>query len=303
VIVAAGEALIDLAPDGDRLRPLPGGSPYNVAIGAARLGRSVAYLGRLSTDGFGDLLQHRLTGENVDLSLVTRTDEPTSLAVVHLDEHRQATYRFYLAGTSAVGLSTTELPELPGDALLHVSFGAVGPGTAPAGPALCALLGREHGHRLTCLDPNVRPAAIGDLDTARRRLETLLAKVDVAKVSDEDLAILYPGLADEDIASGWLNLGPSIVVVTRGARGGLALTARHRVEVAAPAVEVVDTVGAGDAYSAGLLAWLDGRQVRTREAVERLDADELRSALDRAGRVAALTCTRPGADPPYASAL
>jgi fructokinase len=303
VIVAAGEALIDLAPDGDRLRPLPGGSPYNVAIGVARLGRSVAYLGRLSTDGFGHLLQQRLTDESVDLSLVTRTDEPTTLAVVHLDERHQASYRFYLAGTSAAGLSTAELVELPADALLHVSFGAVGPGTAPAGPALCALLGREHGRRLTCLDPNVRPAALGDLDTARRRVEALLAKVDVAKVSDEDLAILYPGLADEDIAGAWLDLGPAIVVVTRGAKGGLAVTARHRVEVAAEAVEVVDTVGAGDAYSAGLLAWLDARQVRTRGAVEGLEVSDLEAALRQAGRVAALTCTRPGADPPDASAL
>jgi fructokinase len=303
VIVAAGEALIDLAPDGDRLRPLPGGSPYNVAIGVARLGRRVGYLGRLSTDGFGRRLEQRLAGEGVDLTLVTRTDEPTTLAVVHLDERGQASYRFYLAGTSAAGLSAEELPELPRDAVLHVSFGAVGPGTAPTGPALCALLGREHGRRLTSLDPNVRPAAIGDLDTARRRLEVLLAKVDVAKVSDEDLAILYPGLADEDVAAAWLDLGPAVVVVTRGARGGLAVTAGHRVEVAAEQVEVVDTVGAGDAYSAGLLSWLDEQQVATREGVEALGTGDLEAALRRAARVAALTCTRPGADPPHASAL
>jgi fructokinase len=303
VIVTAGEALVDLAPDGDRLLALPGGSPYNVAVGVARLGRPTAFLGRLSTDGFGRDLELRLAREGVDLSLTARTDEPTTLAVVHLDETRQASYRFYLAGTSAAGLQADELPELPPGAMLHVSFGAIGPGTPPAGPALVTLLAREHGHRLTSLDPNVRPAAIGDLDAARLRLEALLAKVDVVKASDEDLAVLYPGLVDEEIVAAWLGRGPALVVVTRGARGGLAATRDHRVEVAAPDVEVVDTVGAGDAYSAGLLAWLDSHEARTREAVVRLGRHELEDALGQAGRVAALTCTRPGADPPRADEL
>jgi fructokinase len=303
VIVLAGEALIDLAADGDRLVPLPGGSPYNVAIGVARLGRPTGFVGRLSTDGFGRRLQDQLASEGVDLSLTTLTDEPTTLAVVHLDERRQATYRFYLAGTSAAGMRTGELPELPNDAILHVSFGAIGPGTLPAGHALSALLGREHGHRLTSLDPNVRPAAIDDLDGARLRLEALLAKVDVVKVSDEDLAVLYPGRADVDVAAAWLERGPALVVVTRGAKGGWASTARHRIEVGAPSVDVVDTVGAGDAYSAGLLSWLDTHDLRSKAAVEAIEASELEDALGYAARVAALTCTRPGADPPRASQL
>jgi fructokinase len=303
VIVTAGEALVDLAPDGDHLVALPGGSPYNVAVGVARLRRPTAFLGRLSTDGFGRDLELRLTREGVDLSLTARTDEPTTLAVVHLDETRQASYRFYLAGTSAAGLHADELPELPADAMLHVSFGAICPETVPAGPALITLLAREHGHRLTSLDPNVRPAAIGDLDAARLRLEALLAKVDVVKASDEDLAVLYPGLVDEEVAAGWLGRGPTLVVVTRGARGALATTGDHRVEVPAPTVEVVDTVGAGDAYSAGLLAWLDAHGARTREAVASLGPDVLEEALRQAARVAALTCTRPGADPPHADEL
>jgi fructokinase len=280
------------------LRPLPGGSPYNVAIGLARLGRPTAYVGCLSRDGFGQRLAARLDEEGVDLSRCRRTEQPTTLAVVHLDERQQASYRFYLEGTSAAGLDDPALADLPTGAALHLSFGAVGVTTEPAGPALARLLAREHPRRFVCLDPNVRPAAIGDLAEARRRLEDLLADVDLVKVSDEDLRVLHPDAAAEDIAAEWLRRGPSLVVVTRGGDGAVAVSDDHRVEVAPPEVEVVDTVGAGDAFGAGLLAWLDERDRLSAEGIRGLGATDLTDALGYAARVAGITCTRHGADPP-----
>lgn len=300
MIVVVGEALIDLAPDDERLRPLPGGSAYNVAIGLARLGRATRYVGRLSDDGFGQRLARRMLEAGVDLSDCPRTEQPTTLAVVHLDDRRQASYHFYLADTSAADLDEAGLRDLPAGAALHLSFGAVTVTTEPAGPALARLLAREHPRRLVSLDPNVRPSAIRDLAEARRRLEDLLEHVDLVKVSDEDLHALRPGDAAEDVAARWLERGPSLVVVTRGAGGAVGIGRGHRVEVRAPDVEVTDTVGAGDAFSAGLLAWLDERDRLSADGLADLDDPGLTEALTHATRVAGITCTRHGADPPRA---
>jgi fructokinase len=298
VIVVIGEALIDLVPDGEVLRPLPGGSPYNVAIGLARLGRPTAFVGRLSRDGFGRRLHDRLTAEGVEVDGGPRTDDPTTLAVIHLDERQQASYRFYLAGTSAAGLAADTLPELAADAALHLSFGAVTPTTEPAGSALAALVRREHPRRLVSLDPNVRPDATDDLAAARRRIEALLPDVDLVKVSDEDLAALAPDRAPLEVAGEWAHRGPALVVVTRGGHGAVGIVGDRRVEVAAPPVDVVDTVGAGDAFSAGLLAWLDESASLTPERLRDLTDGRLEAALRHATLVAARTCGRRGADPP-----
>jgi fructokinase len=302
MIVVAGEALIDLIPDGEVLRPLPGGSPYNVAVGLGRLGARAAFLGRLSRDGFGRRLAGRLSAEGIDLGLVTRTHEPTTLAVLHLDSDGRAGYGFYLAGTSAAGLRPADLPELPDGAALHVSLGAVTLETDPAGTALWGLLERERGRRLVSLDPNVRPAVLDDTVVYGRVVEEAVAACDLVKVSEEDLALLYPG-SPLQAARRWLAEGPALVVITRGAEGAVALTAAGDVEVPGEPAQVVDTVGAGDAFTAGLLAWLGDLHQLHRGALDRLTTEDVMAALRHAVRVAARTCEREGADPPTAAEI
>lgn len=306
-VVVAGEALVDLVPDGDGLVPIAAGSPVNVAVGLGRLGVPTTFCGALSTDAFGDLLTDRLGEAGVGLELVTPVAAPTTLAVVHLDADGHAAYGFYLAGTSAAALTTSALPQLPADAALHVSFGAVGPTSTPAGTALCELIRRESGRRVVSLDPNVRPSALGDHATTLACLEDLVSLADVVKVSEEDLALLRPGEDAATIAARWATTGPCLVVVTRGADGADAWHDGVQQTITGREVSVTDTVGAGDAFTTGLLASLldaaggdegDGRS-RLRAAGE----DTIRRALEHAVTVAASTCTRPGADPPWAADL
>ena len=299
MIVVAGEALIDLAPRDGLLLPLPGGSPYNVSVGLGRLGCQAAFLGPLSRDGFGQMLAERLAAEGANLDLAPRTDEPTTLAVVHLDDQARASYGFYLDGTSAPGLTKEQTSILPPDAALHVSFGAVTLETPTAGPALLDLLVSERDVRLTSLDPNVRPSVIADLPAYAGHMDALVADVGLVKVSDEDLHLLHPDTAPLEVARRWASSGPALVVVTLGPDGGIALRADGSdVEIAGEPVEVLDTVGAGDAFTSGLLAWLADHGHLSRDALRQLSDDALGAALRQAVQVAAITCTRAGSDPP-----
>lgn len=302
--VVAGEALVDLTTEDDgRLRPTPGGSPYNVALGLGRLGVPTRYLGALSADAFGRQLVAGLTAADVDLALATEVDAPTTLAVVHLDEAGHASYGFYLDGTAATALRSAVLVDTPPSVGLHVSFGAVGARHEPTGTALRALIERESGTRLVSLDPNLRASAVGD-DVAgyRAMLDALVADCDLVKASDEDLAAL--GVVD-DLAARWAASGPALVVVTRGPGGATAFTGDRRLDLPGRPVEVADTVGAGDAFTAGLLWSLTEAAVTDREALRRLthDDERVRGLLRDAGEVAARTCERPGADPPTRAQL
>jgi fructokinase len=298
LIVVAGEALVDLVPRGPHLEPLPGGSPYNVAIALGRLRAPVGYLGRCSTDGFGRTLRAGLDAEGVDLTLTELTEEPTTLALVHLDDRGQASYGFYVAGTSSAGM--IELPPLATADTLHVSLGAVTLETVPAGQTLRRLVEREAARRVVCLDPNVRPRVVADLTSYAASMEQLVASCALVKVSEEDLGHLYPDREAVAMARRWAQTGPELVVVTRGAAGVVALDGVGREQhLDAPEVTVVDTVGAGDAFTAGLLAGLQARgRLADRETLAATDADQLAEVLRFAARVAAVTCTRAGADPP-----
>ncbi len=308
MIVVAGEALVDLAPRGELLLPLPGGSAYNVAVGLGRLGRPTGFLGGLSTDAFGQRMADRLAQESVDLSLSPRSEAPTTLAVVHLDDQGRASYGFYLDGTAAALVTGDALPTLPQDASLHVSLGAIGAAHDPTGRVLAELLEGHAGGRLTSLDPNVRPlvfAQAGGVAAYAAVIDRVVAATDLVKVSDEDLEQLHPdGGGWHAVATRWAASGPGLVVVTRGPDGAVALTPDGR-ETSVPGerVEVVDTVGAGDAFTSGLLAWLDREHVHDRAGLVGLDEPALAAALTFARRVAALTCTRAGADPPRAEEL
>ncbi|MFW5934030.1 MAG: PfkB family carbohydrate kinase, partial [Actinomycetota bacterium] len=197
----------------------------------------------------------------------------------------------------------SHLPVLPDGAALHVSLGAIGLGTEPTGRTLGHLLERSADQRFTSLDPNVRPRVFGDVgDRASylRLLERLLPAVDLLKVSDEDLALLRPDAHDPlDLARDWVRTGPALVVVTRGTQGALALRPDGgEVEVAGGSVEVADTVGAGDAFTSGLLAWCERERLLDPDALRAADPATIATALRAAVATAALTCTRPGADPP-----
>ena len=308
MIVVVGEALVDLAPtpvgDAALLRPLLGGSPYNVAVGLGRLGDDTAYLGALSLDAFGEQLAHRLGDEGVSMHLVARTDAPTTLAVVQLDDQARASYAFYLQGTSAAELTPQHLEGWELADAAHVALGAVTLDTEPAGAALVHLLTQERGDTFLSLDPNVRPSVIADLRRYGTRLDQLVRGTDLVKVSDEDLQILYPGRAHGDIARRWADAGPAAVVVTRGAAGAeVHLATGGSVTVTGEPVEVVDTVGAGDAFTAGLLHALATGDALSRDRIRGLDEAGWREALGTAVRVAALTCARAGADPPRAADL
>jgi fructokinase len=294
LILVGGEALFDLVPtDGSNLRAHPGGGPFNAARTIARLGEPVAYLGRLSTDRFGATLRRMLADDGVLLDAVVQTDDPTTLALAEVDRDGSAVYRFYERATSAPGLTPeAALAALPrGVGLLHV--GTLG--FEPLSAALEAVVDELAGRALVAVDPNVRPGRIADPDGYRARLDRIIARSDVVKASEDDLAWMDPDRDAHAAARALLDRGPAAVLVTRGAAGALVVGAGGEVEIPAPEVEVVDTIGAGDAFGGAFLAWWRSRDLpRDRLA----DLGTVAQGARFAALVAALTCERPGASPP-----
>ena len=283
-ILVAGEALVDLVPAADgTLSPYPGGGPFTTARALGRLGRPVAFAGRLSTDRFGQEMAAMLAADGVADDALERTDAPTTLALAEVDAAGAARYRFYTEGTSAPGLTAANAGA---PTVLHA--GTLGLVLEPMAGAVEALVARLAGRALVMLDPNIRPAAVGDEARYRARLDRVLAHADVVKVSDEDLHWLAPG---ETL----LDRGPAVTLVTRGGAGATVHGAFGSLEVAAPPVAVVDTIGAGDTFSAGWLAWWTERGLDP-DALG--DRDAVTEATAFACRAAALTCSRAGADPP-----
>lgn len=305
MIVSCGEALVDLIPaecaGQPGLVPRPGGSPLNVAVALGRLGVPAGFLGGVSRDALGRMLLDHLDANGVDGSLAPRSDAPTPLAVVSLDAEGRAEYAFHLAETAMGALGAVPGPLPAAVRGLHV--GSIALAIEPLASVVEELLLREGPRRLTSLDPNVRGRFITDRSAYLRRLGRLLAATDVAKVSDEDLAWLHPGARPGEIAAEWVAEGPALVVVTRGAEGASAVTADRTVDVPGLPVEVVDTVGAGDAFTAGLLARLGDLGHLHRDGLDALSDQEVTAALRHAVRVAARTCERTGADPPTADEL
>lgn len=300
MIIVAGEALVDLTPhdiDGvTGYMPHPGGSPYNVAVGLGRLGVPVAFLGRISSDGFGRLLRSHLSDSGVSLEYVAPADEPTTLAFVHVGD-AEPEYSFSAERTAARLLLPEHVGDLPDSAALHL--GSISLLLEPSASTLEGLMRRESRRRLITLDPNVRPGLVDDPAAYRRRVREWIELVDVVKVSVADLAWLHPGTPPFEVAAEWLEAGVSLVLVTTGTSGAQAMTAAAAVSAPSPRVDVADTVGAGDAFTAGVLADLHDNGRLSCDAVASLSEEELRALLTVGNEIAADTCTRRGADPPW----
>ena len=305
MIVVAGEALVDLLvrPDG-AVSATPGGGPFTTARTIGRLGVPVTFLGRLSADRFGRTMAARLAEDGVALGCPDPTAEPTTLALAELDADGQARYRFYLEGTSAPALRPTELRLVTAVAPVAVHVGTLGLVVEPIASTLEGFVAGLWPEVLVMLDPNCRPSAIADPAANRARLERILRRVDVVKLSREDLAFLRPGEAAEEAARALLGRagepGPAAVLVTAGSDPVVALTPHEAVRVVVPPVRVVDTVGAGDAFGGAFLAWWV-RAGASRAGLA--DPAALRDAVAAAVQVAAITCERAGADPPHAAEL
>jgi fructokinase len=296
VVVVTGEALVDLVLGRDgSLDGHPGGGPYNVARTIGRLEQPVTYLGRLSNDGFGRRLRGELEADGVGLDAVVPTDAPTTLALAELDAAGAAQYHFYDAGTSAPGLTLEAAAAALPPRIETLYLGTLGLVFEPMATTLEAMVARVDDDTLVALDPNCRPSMIQDPAGYRGRLARLLARTDVVKASEDDLAWLEPGADVVTAVRGLLRHDGAVGLVTLGSDGALVVTADEVRELRSPAVEVVDTIGAGDAFMGGFLAHWRGRGL-TRADLRRLD--EVERSADFACRVAAITCSRAGADPP-----
>jgi len=307
VVVVCGEGLIDMVPvqcgAGQGYVPRPGGSPFNVAIGLARLDVPVAFLGRFSRDQFGHRLVQHLRDNGVQLRYLRYGPERSTLAFVHHEPGQEAQYVFYAENSAELNLRPADLPDRFEDDVRAVHFGSISLMVEPSVSTLEECMRREHGARLVSLDPNVRPQLIPDPDGYRRRLEGWVGLSDLVKVSRADLDWLYPEVAVDHVARRWRELGAGVVVVTLGVDGAVAFGPSATATRPAPPVHVVDTIGAGDAFTAGALAWLHRVSLLDRTGLRRITADELSALLSYANQVSALTCTRAGADPPHAGEL
>jgi len=297
VIVVCGEALIDMIHNGDGTqRAAPGGGPFNTARALARLGVPTAFLGRLSNDAFGHELSSRLSADGVSLELASFGPESTTIAVADVDHEGFAEYEFLVQGTSASNLTPEMLPESFGPEVNAIHLGTLGLVLEPMASTLADLVQREHDGRVVMLDPNVRTGIAPD-DEYRERLHDVISESTIVKASDGDLAWLFPDVDHERAAEQILARGVGLVVVTLGAQGAFGAHREFRIRVDAPEVEVVDTIGAGDAFGAALLAWLHDHDAIRRDLS--LSNEELSGALEFACLAAALTCARAGADPPW----
>ena len=299
---SAGEALVDLIEvgvgDATSSTARPGGSPFNVAVGLARLGLDVSFAGRLSTDAYGRLLRDRLRAEGIDDSLLQSGAEPTAVAVVGR-RGDEAVYDFRWTGTADREFDAAAVPDGSWAALDVLHLGSVALGLEPIGSRLIDLMERLHGSVFLSFDPNVRRDVVDDWPTYLARVRRAVGLADLVKASEADLGDLDPAPRG---ATPMGRSGPT--VVTRGARGATLYRAgRPPLDIPAPRVKVVDTIGAGDACMAGLLFALGERGGLDRGRLDTVPDDDWREVLRVATTAGAMTCERLGADPPTVGAL
>jgi fructokinase len=296
MILVAGEALVDLVVADGAVTPSPGGSPYNTARALGRLGASVGFLGHISRDHFGSILTDVLADSGVSLEYTTRGTEPSALAVAYRSADGEAEYSFYLGGTTFAALGQSF--RVPGPDVRALCVGSIALALEPSASALEALAGRERGKRIVVLDPNVRAAAIADHTGYRKRFERCCRAAHIVKLSASDASWLFPSMDQEEVVPRLRDLGPELVVLTLGAEGAIAGTDRAAGRVRSQRIKVVDTIGAGDAFGAGLLVGLEERGALDRGNLADLMDSDLEYVLRFASAAAALTCARSGAETP-----
>ena len=302
MILVAGEALIDMLPvppENDLLRPVLGGSPFNVACALGLLGVPVRFLCRLSQDPFGEKMVRRLTECGVDLGACPRTPALSTLGFVSFAAGASAPhYAFYTENTAGCSLERRDLPVPLDPAIECVQVGSFSLAIEPFGSALESLLFQHAGDRCVALDPNIRPFLIADRDRFLKRYLRLVGRADLIKLSHEDLEWLHPRTNAEEVATAYLDAGVGLVLVTAGKDRVLARTRGARAEFAPPPVVVADTVGAGDTFQAATLTWLREHGGLGRDRIRSLGAEELGALLRFASAAAGITCTRVGCQPP-----
>ncbi|WP_422377245.1 carbohydrate kinase family protein [Roseibium sp.] len=307
MFLICGEALFDLFGDnspGDSVAfdARIGGSPFNVAMGLARLGEEAAFFGGISRDALGEKLVDKFRTEGVSERYILRTDYLTTLSLVQKDAHGSPAYTFYGANAADRMVTEADLPifDTP-PAFLHIgSYTAL---VEPVAGALKRLIAREKPHTLISFDPNIRPTVVSDMDLWRNNTEALVPLTDLIKVSDEDLELIAPGEPVDKIARHWLAAGAGLVIVTRGGDGATAFAPGIEIDCPGVKVSVEDTVGAGDTFQAALLAGLRHLGATSRTALENLQQEQLRRLVEFAVTAAGITCSRRGADLPRKAEL
>ncbi len=302
MILCCGEALIDMLPrtttEGEpAFASSVGGAVFNTAIALGRLGAPAGFFSGLSSDLFGGQFREALGASKVSSTYAHTSPRPTTLAFVRLD-NGQATYTFYDENTAGRMLTIEDLPKL-GVEIEAMLFGAISLISEPAGSAYEEFMRREHESRVMMLDPNIRPNFIPDKAKHLRRIREMMAMADIVKLSDEDLNWFDEAGSHEDVVRNWLERGPKLIVVTHGSEGAVGYSQEHRVTVMPQKVKVVDTVGAGDTFNAGILASLHGQGLLTKAAIDSLSEDAIRKALSLGAKAAAVTVSRAGANPPW----
>ncbi|MEU5783007.1 carbohydrate kinase family protein [Micromonospora lupini] len=304
MIVVAGEALIDLVVTADGQRAVPGGSPANVAVTLARLDQPVRLLARLGPDGYGRQIAEHLAANRVDLRWAVHAEEPTSVAVATLNAAGQASYEFRLDGTADWQWTPQELPDLAGSSATALHTGSLALALAPGAHVLEGLLSgeRDRDGLTLSIDLNLRPSIVTDRAAEQERVRRQIRLAHLVKASDEDLAWLYPDRSVGDVLAEWREAGVPCAVVTRGGEGALLLAPNGALhEQPAVRTTVVDTVGAGDSFTGGLLAALadvDALGDRPADRLAAVTEQQWSTVLRQAATVAALTCAHRGADPP-----
>jgi fructokinase len=306
MILCHGEMLIDFIPAKTRegalaYRPAVGGSPGNVALTIARLDVPAGFVGGLSNDFFGEQIASTLAANGVAMDYVSRLDRPTMLAFVDLSAE-EPRYAFYDYESAPRNWRLEDMPPIADDVnALH--FGSLSLIRLPAANAFAELVRREAGRRIISFDPNIRAGLVEDEADYRARLNEILHLADIIKLSGADLSWIAPGKDIGDLAPGWLGAEARLILFTQGAEGATIFTRNGKLSRPAFKVNVVDTVGAGDASMGGLLTAIHDREALSRERLEQLNEATLSEILDFSLATAAITCSRTGADPPRRSAL
>lgn len=305
LVTVIGESLVDIIgdpQDGDSaLEKHPGGSPLNVAVGCARLGLRAKLVTQFAQDPYGQMIAEHLDINGVET--IVGGSQSTSTALATLDETGAARYAFDVSwdinGTSILALAAAE-------SSMHVHTGSIATVLHPGNKSVMGLIEGARQHATISFDPNCRPAISPDVSSAREHAELFVAASDIIKASDEDLRWLYPDRTAEESLAAWLELGPSLAALTRGEQGPVILTKRGRAEMAGEPITVADTVGAGDSFMAALisgLAQLSALGATGRPRLQSLSIADLHSLAAYANRAAAITCSRPGANPPTSAEL